>query len=214
MEVPNDDVGILAHQQMLETFARGFGEGKDPEGILSAMKLLKVGNVPKCYGVFAKLDEYKAKKFLSLYLALDADEKEMVNNHVKTIKDPVGASTQTTKNDKCRILELRSYVGAQALWDRALRTLSWIELDARQSVVEDEEEKVKRNAWFQLVAIFNNRTATNQFQPQNRVCRYEDGKKTSESSDNQRICNEILKKLWDLDPNDEKVRPVLLDRQR
>jgi hypothetical protein len=39
MEVPNDDVGILARQQMLETVARGFGEGKDSEGILSAMKL-------------------------------------------------------------------------------------------------------------------------------------------------------------------------------
>jgi hypothetical protein len=204
----NINIGIEDHENMLKRVGEKFGAGADPVGIFKAMKHLKVGNIPKTYASFSTLDEYQANKFHSLYVKLDDAEKEMVLNHVKTLDDPVGASILTTKNDKCRILELRSYVGAQALWDRALGSMTRIELDARNSHVEDDEEENKRNAWFQLVSIFNNRTSTNQFQPQNRVVRYdEDGNKTNQSSDSERITADVVKKLFDLDPN-EKSRPM------
>ena len=142
----NINVGIEDHENMLKRVGEKFGARADLVGIFKAMKHLKVGNIPK-YASYSTLDEYQANKFHSLYVKLDDAEKEMVLNHVvKTLDDPVGASILTTKNDKCRILELRSYVGAQTLWDRALGSMTRIELDARNSHVEDDEEENKRNA--------------------------------------------------------------------
>jgi hypothetical protein len=120
------------------------------------MKKLAVGNVPACYKRFANLKRKQAEKVLELYINLSDEQKELVRTtYIETKKCGSGATNRTTKNDKCRILELRSDVGAHALWIRALGSMSRPELDARLSEVEDDaDETLKRNAWASHYVLF------------------------------------------------------------
>lgn len=75
-----------------------------------------------------------------------------------------------TKNDYARIAELRMDPGCARLWYQALGTRDRGGLDAAHSHASEERD-AELNAWFALVAIFNNRFDQD-FNPQNRSCIY------------------------------------------
>jgi hypothetical protein len=202
------EIGIDIVENIRNALLPIFGEGMECEEILDAMKKLKVGDVPKQYKKCSEFNSFQAQKFIRICEKLTKEQKDLVVEYLETKNDMGANTTKTTKNDKCRILELRSYPGANGLWVRALGSLSRPELDAAHSSIDDEAEKRKRNAWAELVTIFNNRTSTNLFQPQNRVVLYDGaGNKTSNSRDVGKISAVVVSKLADLDPNEKSGRP-------
>jgi hypothetical protein len=119
-----------------------------------------------------------------------------------THSDPVGTSPDTTKNDKIRLMELRSLPGAQMLWTQAFGPKNRQLLDACRSHESDERDE-SLNPWNSLATLFNDREA---FMPQNRACLYQDGVKKKVAVD-ESIAQAVVDQLYDLDPN-EAVRPM------
>ena len=187
-------------------------KGLDPDDVLKSMKKLKVGNIPDIYKRFWDLNDKQAetfrKKFSNLTTEPNGGEIKRVLDYISILKDPVGTSTITTKNDKCRLMELRVFPGAILHWNKALGTLDRNELDVQQSV-ESVEKSNATNAWYNIAQICNDRSKLNPFQPFNRLVKYdENGEKVRGESSNPAIFSiEVSNKLFDIDPN-EQTRPL------
>jgi hypothetical protein len=100
---------------------------------------------------------------------------EPLKSQIASEDDVVGTAAITTKNDRIRLLELRVFPGAIAAWTRALGPLTRQQLDASKSD-ESEERRHELSPWEDLATIFNDRSDSNPFQPQNRLRKYTDGK--------------------------------------
>jgi hypothetical protein len=79
---------------------------------------------------------------LILWSGFDVSFKARLGAMVGEMEQPVTAADQnTTKNDLIRILHLREWPGAIAVWTRALGPMTRLELDANGSKVQEDEEQ-------------------------------------------------------------------------
>jgi hypothetical protein len=136
-------------------------KGLDPDDVLKSMKKLKVDNIPDIYKRFWDLNDKQAETFRKKFSNLTTEEPnggelKRVLDYISILKDPVGTSTNTTKNDKYRLMELRVFPGAIVHWNKTLGKLDRNELDVQQSV-ESLEKSNATNAWYNIAQICNDR---------------------------------------------------------
>ena len=174
--------------------------------------MLLNSSVPKSYYTWSKLDEFQQRKVLNIYLSLTDQQKRDLITEAGKFENPIGTSTNTTKNDLVRLLDMRMYPSFQTTWTKALGPLQRTELDAKNSH-ESEERDHEINAWNILAENFNTRSfdiLDDSFRPYNRVLLYDDitgmPKKPYVSSDPNLYSPSVVKMLKDMDPN-EKDRP-------
>lgn len=163
-------------QQSGAIVQRSVFDGLDPDKVIELLKkevknvtmnftspLLK--NVPASYRTWNSLNGKQQSVVEQIYANLSGTNKAILKNAIEELSTKT--TTATTFNDICRLMELRSYVGAQMIWTRALGVLERIELDA--DVMEP---------WKELADIFNDYDAVGEsaFAPYNRALTYnEDG---------------------------------------
>jgi hypothetical protein len=184
--------------------------GMYPQHVLETVKLLCKNNdegwegkrVPASYKKWSKLNANQRKNILVLWNGFSDDYRTKIETMVKALDNPVEANLNTTKNDLIRLLHLREWPGAIAIWTRALGPMTRLALDANGSRVNEDDDNVVRMApWEEIAGIFNCRTE--QFQPQNMAVDYGDGGEKTRDPRGDHISPGVVDLLYDLDPNEE-----------
>ena len=70
------------------------------------------------------------KNIIILWNGFSESYRNKVKGMIGALENPVETSENTTKNDLIRVLHLREWPGAIALWTRALGPMSRLQLDA------------------------------------------------------------------------------------
>lgn len=198
-----------------ETPSVSLFDGEKPQSILSTLKMLCsskddewVGKkVPMSYKKWSKMNANQRKNIIILWNGFSESYRNKVKGMIGALENPVETSENTTKNDLIRVLHLREWPGAIALWTRALGPMSRLQLDANGSKVheENDDDVVRMAPWNELAEIFNCRSGD--FQPQNMAVDYDDNGLRTRIPRGGHVSAGVVDLLYDLDPN-EADRPT------
>ncbi len=140
---------------------------------------------PKSYGSlkWEKATVHQGQTFLKVFQSLPEPWTQKVSTLVQNAVNPVGRSDTVTKNDLCRLLHLRMHSNAIQAWTKALCPMERSELDAACSDSGIADAFTKEEPFNKLAEMFNNRESleSNDFQPENLACLYQEGKKNPRS---------------------------------